>query len=323
MEVSSIGLDQGRVNGVAFDVAVLTNLTRDHLEYHGTMEAYAEAKARLFAMSGLHSAVLNLDDPFGRLLADRLSGSGVRRVGYRIGPDNEHPSRVEASFVARDVAIEPAGLRFRLTSPEGQADVEAALVGRFNVSNLLAVLATLGEAGIPLDAAADLVRGLSPPPGRMQRLGGDDRPLAVIDYAHSPDALDQTLAALREVACARSGELICVFGCGGERDPGKRIEMGQVAAKRADRVVVTSDNPRREDPFVIIEQIRAGAPQARSIPDRAAAIGAAIGAANAADVVLIAGKGHERYQEVGGERRPFSDARQAARELDAWRKGRR
>ena len=315
MEVSSIGLDQGRVNGVRFDVAVFTNLTRDHLEYHGTMEAYAAAKAKLFADSDLKYAILNLDDPFGRELSGKLRGSSVQRVGYTlqqalVGVD------IDLLFAARDIAATARGLRFSALTPHETAPVEAPLAGRFNVSNLLAVLAALTVSGISLAAAADQCARLAPPAGRMQMQGGAGEPLVIVDYAHTPDALEQALSALRETARARGGRLLCVFGCGGDRDAGKRPLMGEVAARLADAAIVTSDNPRGEDPAAIIAAVLQGAgSNAVAIEDRAAAISQAVGEAAERDVVLIAGKGHETYQEIAGRRLPFSDARQAAAAL--------
>lgn len=332
MEVSSIGLDQGRVNGARFDVAVFTNLTRDHLDYHRTMDAYAAAKELLFAMHGLRCAVLNLDDAFGRHAGRKLAHSGVERIGYtqevahvghvgHIAP--EVTKDVDWLISAENVAATARGLRFEAVTPAGRASIEAPLIGHFNVSNLLAVLATLLASGVALTDAAQALSHLLPPPGRMQMQGGKDAPLAVVDYAHTPDALEQALRALRPTAQARDGKLWCVFGCGGERDPGKRPLMGEVAMRCADRVVITSDNPRGEDPGVILADIVRGAgANAEVIEDRAAAIAAAIAAADAADVVLIAGKGHEPYQEVRGAKLPFSDAEQAAAALAAYGSGR-
>ena len=301
MEVSSIGLHQGRVNGVHFDVAVFTNLTRDHLEYHGSMAAYGAAKAQLFDTPGLKAAVLNLDDALGRKIAQDLAGGGVRVLGYSLRTDSG------AALRAEDIVATPRGLRFTAATPQGRAGIHASLVGEFNVSNLLAVLGTLLASSVPLERAAAVLAGLTPPPGRMQVLGGEGAPLAVVDYAHTPDALDQALAALRDTAAARGGRLVCVFGCGGNRDPGKRPQMGDVAAQRADAVILTSDNPRDEDPQAILADIVRGAPGARTIADRAEAIRAALAEADARDVVLIAGKGHEVYQEIAGQRLPFSD----------------
>jgi UDP-N-acetylmuramoyl-L-alanyl-D-glutamate--2,6-diaminopimelate ligase len=318
MEVSSIGLDQGRVNGAQFDIAVFTNLTRDHLEYHGTMAAYAAAKAKLLTFPGLRSVVLNLDDDFGHEQAARLAGAGVQRMGYSLDGTKVPPGAVDALLHAEKIVVTGCGLRFEVVAPAGRASVEVPLIGRFNVSNLLAVLGTLIASGVPLSQAIAVLPHLAPPPGRMQMLGGDQAPLVVVDYAHTPDALEQALVALRESARARSGRLICVFGCGGDRDPGKRPLMGAVAARVADRVMLTSDNPRGELPAAIIADIAAGAGAAALIEeDRAEAIRSTVAAAQAEDVVLIAGKGHESYQEVAGVRLPFSDVEHAKRALAA------
>jgi UDP-N-acetylmuramoyl-L-alanyl-D-glutamate--2,6-diaminopimelate ligase len=313
MEVSSIGLDQGRVNGVHFDVAVFTNLTRDHLEYHGGMEAYGAAKERLFAAPGLKAAVLNLDDALGRKIARDLAGRGVRVTGYTL--QGAAADGIDVLLAAGDIAATPRGLRFTAVTPQGRAEIHAALVGEFNVANLLAVLGTLLASDIPLARAAAVLRGLTSAPGRMQALGGEGAPLAVVDYAHTPDALEQALSALRGAAAARGGRLVCVFGCGGNRDPGKRPLMGEVAARGADAVILTSDNPRDEAPGAILADIARGAPGARTIEDRAEAIRTALAEADARDVVLIAGKGHETYQEIAGRRLPFSDADCAAAAL--------
>jgi UDP-N-acetylmuramoyl-L-alanyl-D-glutamate--2,6-diaminopimelate ligase len=311
MEVSSIGLDQGRVNGVHFDVAVLTNLTRDHLEYHGSMEAYAAAKEKLFAAPGLKAAVLNLDDALGRKLARDLAGSGVQVMGYSL------QAGTGATLFAERIASTSRGLRFTAVTPFGREDIETPLLGEFNAANLLAVLGALLASGEALNEAAAVLRGLTFAPGRMQAVGGDGLPLAVIDYAHTPDALDKALAALAGIARARGGRLVCVFGCGGNRDPGKRPLMGEAAARRADLVILTSDNPREEEPQAILADIAQGAPAARIVPDRAEAIDTALAEADVRDVVLIAGKGHEAYQEIAGRRLPFSDADRAAAALAA------
>jgi len=239
----------------------------------------------------------------------------VQRVGYTlqqalVGVD------IDLLFAARDIAATARGLRFSALTPHGTAPVEAPLAGRFNVSNLLAVLAALTVSGISLAAAADQCARLAPPAGRMQMQGGAGEPLVIVDYAHTPDALEQALSALRETARARGGRLLCVFGCGGDRDAGKRPLMGEVAARLADAAIVTSDNPRGEDPAAIIAAVLQGAgSNAVAIEDRAAAISQAVGEAAERDVVLIAGKGHETYQEIAGRRLPFSDARQAAAAL--------
>ena len=314
LEASSIGIEEGRLNGARVDVAVFTNLTRDHLDYHATMEAYAAAKERLFQWPRLRAAVINLDDAFGRRLYAECRVSRV--LGYAIGQAEDAPG---AALRAEHLEHTAGGQSFTLVAPNGRAVVETPLVGRYNVSNLLAVAGVLVDAGLPLKEIAARLAALTPPPGRMERLGGQGEPLVVVDYAHSPDALENALAALREVAAARQGRLVAVFGCGGDRDQGKRPLMGEVARRLADAVVVTSDNPRREDPAAIIADILPGAPGATVIVDRAAAIGQAIGAAGPTDVVLLAGKGHEPYQEVAGVRRPFSDIEQAGAALAARR----
>ncbi len=300
MEVSSHALDQHRVDDVAFDVAVFTNLTRDHLDYHGSMQAYGEAKAKLFAWPTLEAAVLNIDDPFGRTLAGRVA-DGVQCLlsGIHV---------VDADVHAGSVRATPDGLRFRLYTPWGKADVSSPLLGEFNVSNLLSVVACLGALGEPFERIVDVLGRLQPVPGRMSRLGGhDDLPLLVVDYSHTPDALEQALTSLRG-HCA--GQLVCVFGCGGERDAGKRPEMAAIAERLADRVVVTDDNPRGEDGDAIVAAIMRGFahPEAVRVErDRARAIALALDGAAAGDVVLVAGKGHETYQEVAGKRLPFDD----------------
>ncbi|MBU9436839.1 UDP-N-acetylmuramoyl-L-alanyl-D-glutamate--2,6-diaminopimelate ligase [Burkholderia multivorans] len=311
MEVSSHALHQGRVNGTAFDIAVFTNLTQDHLDYHHTFEAYEAAKAKLFAWRGLRAAVVNRDDAAGRRLLEKLAGR-VRTIAYGIG-DAQQPADADRELVALDVRATATGTAFRLRSSWGDADVEVGTLGTFNVSNLLAVLGALLAADVPFDAALAEIARLEPVNGRMQRLGGrlqNDEPLVVIDYAHTPDALEKTLDALRPIAVARGGRLVCMFGCGGDRDATKRPLMGAIAERLADDVVVTSDNPRSEDPQAIIDQIVAGmtAPdRARRIEDRASAILQAVRGAAREDVVVLAGKGHEATQEIMGKKRAFSD----------------
>jgi UDP-N-acetylmuramoyl-L-alanyl-D-glutamate--2,6-diaminopimelate ligase len=316
LEVSSIGLDQGRVDGMAFDIALFTNLTRDHLDYHGTLENYEAAKARLIDWPTLSHAVLNLDDAAGERFAARLAQrSGVRVIGFTTQAAAA-PAPLALRLSAHAVRATATGLRFEVDDGVHRIDVAAPLVGAFNVSNLLGVLGVAVAAGIPLARACAVVPRLAPPPGRMQRIGADGAPLAIVDYAHTPDALAQALVALAPLAQARGGRLWIVFGAGGDRDPGKRAPMGEAAARLADRVVITSDNPRTEPPEAIVEAIARGIPADRAtrverIVDRAEAIAYALGAADAADVVLIAGKGHEDYQEIGGVKRPFSDAEHA------------
>jgi len=307
MEVSSHALDQDRVEGVHFDVAVLTNLSRDHLDYHGDMASYAQAKARLFGWPGLAYAVLNLDDAFGRSLAANLAGGPTRVLGYGLD---------RGELRGRLRRLDDRGLTLAVECDWGRAEIDSPLIGRFNASNLLACLGALLVSGIGLDAAIAALAEVRPVAGRMQRLGGVGGPGVIIDYAHTPDALEQVLRTLRPLT---PGRLLCVFGCGGGRDRGKRPLMGEVAAALADRVIVTSDNPRHEDPAEIAADILAGMPPGQTvILEREAAIQAAIAEAGAADMVLIAGKGHETHQEIAGERRPFSDVETAARALGQW-----
>ncbi|RAP59521.1 UDP-N-acetylmuramoyl-L-alanyl-D-glutamate--2,6-diaminopimelate ligase [Oleiagrimonas sp. MCCC 1A03011] len=300
MEVSSHALDQGRVEGVDFDLAAFTNLTRDHLDYHGSMQAYGEAKARLFDWPGLKAAAINVDDAFGRRLAERVS-EDVKCLRVSVGG-------VQAEVTATDVEAHGDGLHFVLHTPWGDAAVRSPLLGRFNVANLLLVAACLGALGEDFSRVAEVLAQLHPVHGRMSRLGGEaGQPLLVVDYSHTPDALEQALNSLRGHT---RGALICVFGCGGERDAGKRPHMGAIAERLADRVIVTDDNPRGEDGDAIVAQILAGMdrPQAAVVQrDRAAAIHEALNMAGANDVVLIAGKGHEDYQEVNGQKHPFDD----------------
>ncbi|MGE5128880.1 MAG: UDP-N-acetylmuramoyl-L-alanyl-D-glutamate--2,6-diaminopimelate ligase [Sphingomonadaceae bacterium] len=320
MEVSSHGLAQGRVGGVAFDCALFTNLSHDHLDYHGTMEAYAEAKGMLFDTPGLESAVLNLDDVFGVQLARRLSARGVRTIGYALSPNAIAPGSVTEFVAAREIAFEKGAMRVALVTSWGEVETRINQIGRFNVANALGVLGCLLAHGVPFAEAAALLGELPAVPGRMQRLAHPEGPLVVVDYAHTPDALEKVLQALRPVADARGGALVAVFGAGGDRDPAKRPVMGAIASRLADRVVLTSDNPRSEDPDAIIAAIRAGASGSTSVePERAAAIERAVREAGAADVVLLAGKGHEPYQEIAGRRLPFSDAALAEAALARWR----
>jgi UDP-N-acetylmuramoyl-L-alanyl-D-glutamate--2,6-diaminopimelate ligase len=318
MEVSSIGLDQGRVDAVRFDVALFTNLSRDHLDYHGDLEAYAAAKLKLFQAPGLRHAVLNLDDALGARIAQSLAGTAVQRIGYSLTRGAGRQAGLERHLEAHDISIGDRGITFALASAWGEARIESALVGRFNVSNLLGVLGVLLASGNSLLDSVRAVEALRPVPGRMQRIGGGDRPLVVVDYAHSPDALDKVLAAVADVAHARGGNLVCVFGCGGERDHGKRPLMGEAASLHADFVVVTSDNPRGEDPDRIIAEILPGVRVAHAVEsDRRAAIRLAVRRCASGDVIVVAGKGHEAYQEIAGERLPFSDAAEARAALES------
>ncbi|MET0291043.1 MAG: UDP-N-acetylmuramoyl-L-alanyl-D-glutamate--2,6-diaminopimelate ligase [Steroidobacteraceae bacterium] len=301
MEVSSHALAQGRAAAVRFAAAVLTNLTRDHLDYHGTMERYAEAKALLFSRDEVAVRVVNVDDAFGRaLLARYPQAIGVSPSGQMARGDG-------AWLRATHVALDDAGLSFELDSTFGAARVETSLIGGFNLANALTVLGALLGLGLPLNEATEALRALAPPPGRMERFGGGaNAPLVAVDYAHTPDALEKALQALREHT---TGKLWCVFGCGGDRDRGKRPVMGEIAARLADEIVVTDDNPRTESSADIVAEILAGISRPVNVEhDRAAAIAMAVRSARPGDAVLVAGKGHESVQIVGTEQRPFSDA---------------
>jgi UDP-N-acetylmuramoyl-L-alanyl-D-glutamate--2,6-diaminopimelate ligase len=324
MEVSSHALAQGRVNGVHYDVALLTNLTRDHLDYHGDMQSYAAAKRRLFDWEHLKYAVLNLDDAFGAELAEQLQDASVEVVGYGL---KEESLKLAESLGIRMVhgnlvRMDAQGFILQLHSSWGAATLQSKLIGRFNASNLLGALAVLLVSDVQID---DAVRELSlrkAVAGRMQTLGGKDVPAVVVDYAHTPDALEKVLMTLREVTAPSGGKVICVFGCGGDRDRGKRPMMGTVASKFADASIVTSDNPRSEEPLAIIDAIVMGMQSGyQVIEDRARAITQAIGNARAIDTVLLAGKGHEDYQEINGVRHPFSDSEIAHRALSMWKSG--
>ena len=308
MEVSSHGLHQGRVNAVKFDVAILTNLSRDHLDYHETMEEYAAAKAQLFSWPSLRVAVVNADDVFGLSLKEKLQAQAKPVITYGLNNGDVRGANLQ---------LLQHGLRMQVTTSQGDAIVFAPVLGRFNAYNVLAVLSALLALKISLKDAVAAVGGIKPVPGRMQQFGGDDKPLVVVDYAHTPDALEKVLATLREQLEGKS-RLICVFGCGGDRDAGKRSLMGEVAVKLADTVIVTSDNPRSEDPAQIIAQIVRGIDKPYlSELDRAVAIQRAVSLARAGDIVLLAGKGHEDYQEIKGVRTPFSDAALALVALNA------
>ena len=311
-EASSIGIAEHRLAGAHIAVAMFTNLTRDHLDYHGTMDAYGAAKRALFAWPGLRGAVVNVDDAFGDALAAELQGSGLPlwTVSLR-GP---------ARLRAERLRYEGAGLAFDAVEDGHVVPVYSGLFGDYNASNLLVVMGALRALGLPLTDIATVVPRLTPVPGRLQPVpaSGTDEPLVLVDYAHTPDALDHVLQALRPMAQARQGRLWCVFGCGGNRDATKRPLMGAMAARLADEVVLTSDNPRHEAPAVILSQILAGVAGKDAvavIEDRALAIAHAITQAASADVVVLAGKGHEDYQDVAGVKRPFLDADVAQRAL--------
>jgi MurE/MurF fusion protein len=303
LEASSIGLVEHRLDGAKIDVALFTNFTRDHLDFHGTMEAYWDAKRGLFGWPGLRAAVLNLDDDAVARLAAELPALDTWGVSVR------QPARLRAA----QVRYVDGGLAFTLHEGDMTAEVRSTLIGDYNVSNLLVVLGGLRALGVPLADAARVVPLLTPVPGRLQRVG-DARLEVVVDYAHTPDALEKVLLALRPLAAARGGRLWCVFGCGGNRDATKRPLMGAIAARLADRVILTSDNPRDEAPSAILAQILAGVAGDHDIgviEDRRAAIAAAVDGAADGDVIVLAGKGHEDYQEVRSVKQPFLDEAEA------------
>jgi UDP-N-acetylmuramoyl-L-alanyl-D-glutamate--2,6-diaminopimelate ligase len=307
MEVSSHALDQGRIDRLTLTAAVFTNLTRDHLDYHGSMAAYGEAKAKLFSHEGLRFVVINVDDPFGRTLYQQLEGK-CERLGFSL-----HESKME--LWVKDFCALDNGFRAVLDGRWGEFTIEAPLMGRFNASNVLAAVATVMALGVDVTQVQQGVCRLVPPAGRLQVFTAGDGARAVVDYAHTPDALNNALAALRPHV---SGRLICVFGCGGDRDSGKRPEMAQQAENGADLVIVTDDNPRTETPSAITANIMAGfiAPEkVQLIHSRAQAIAAALALAGPDDLVLVAGKGHEDYQDIAGYKHPFSDSEQVAQAL--------
>ncbi|MGB5625203.1 MAG: UDP-N-acetylmuramoyl-L-alanyl-D-glutamate--2,6-diaminopimelate ligase [Woeseiaceae bacterium] len=301
IEVSSHALSQGRVDGVRFEAALFTNLSRDHLDYHANMREYFEAKARLFLESDVRHRIVNVDSEFGAQLAARC-GQEVVTVSTRFDRVTDGRPYV---FV-RSVILNKRGSEVTFDSSWGDSHFTLLMPGDFNVANAVIVLALLLQQGVPLDAACDALSKAQAPPGRMERVAADG-PTVYVDYAHTPNAIEVALRALRPHC---RGKLWCVFGCGGQRDSGKRPLMAKSAERLADRVVITSDNPRTEDPQQIIDDAVAGLarPEAATIiEDRAAAIAWVVAQANEADIVLIAGKGHENYQQVGTEKRPFSD----------------
>ncbi len=304
LEVSSHSLVQGRVSGMVFDTAIFTNLTHDHLDYHGDMESYAAAKARLFATPGLRHAIVNRDDPWADTMLAVLAPE-VEVLGYALERD--------AEVRADNIAYHHGGLEATVRTPWGEGLVHSPMAGDFNLSNLLAAISAACVAGMPLQQALAAVPQLAGVDGRMQYVDNARELQLVVDYAHTPDALAQALRALR---AHTEGELHCVFGCGGNRDRDKRPLMGQAADQLADRVIVTSDNPRHEEPLAIIEDILPGIEGRHEVePDRARAIALAVSTAAPGDCVLVAGKGHENYQQVGDERLDFSDVAEIRRAL--------
>lgn len=321
MEVSSHGIDQGRVNGSTFSVALFTNLSHDHLDYHGSMQAYAASKARLFNWAGLKFAVLNIDDVFSVELLEQLSKKITHIIGYgfrELNIKEYDPERFEMVY-GRDLKECSQGLEFDVEFKDERIKFKTELIGEFNASNLLAVIATLLACGINLRDAAESLRQVHNVPGRMEKLGGGNLPLVIVDFAHTPDALEKILIALRRVvnipssaSIEKKSKLICVFGCGGGRDQSKRSLMGRIATQLSDEVIITSDNPRDEDPSAIIKEIISGADVNYLVEEnRKTAIYKALQDAHKGDIVLIAGKGHEEYQEIGSRKIPFSDVKVA------------
>lgn len=322
MEVSSHALAQGRVNGVRFDVAMLTNLTRDHLDYHGDMESYAAAKRRLFDWQALKFAVINLDDAFGAELALQLQDREVEVIAYGLSQAALHLAERHGMRMVYGNLLQMSaqGMHLEIRSSWGGGELNSTLVGKFNAANLLGALAVLLVSDVSLIDAVDSLSRVLPVAGRMQKVGNAGQPAVIVDYAHTPDALEKVLLALREVSVSTEDRLICVFGCGGDRDRGKRAMMGLVAEKIADVCIVTSDNPRSEDPQQIISDVVSGmsANKHEIIVDRAAAIERAIGQARCGDIILIAGKGHEDYQEIKGVKHSFSDVEVVMQALKKW-----
>jgi UDP-N-acetylmuramoyl-L-alanyl-D-glutamate--2,6-diaminopimelate ligase len=321
IEASSIGIEEHRLDGTHIRCAVFTNFTQDHLDYHGTMAAYWQSKAALFQWPGLQSAVINVDDAKGAGLAASLSSNASSNKLDVWTVSCMGPARLRA----QNVSYNTDGLQFELVentaSGEERHALQTALIGHYNVSNLLGVIGAMRALGVPLKTCIASCKFLASVPGRMECLGGGAEPLVVVDYAHTPDALAQTLQALRPLVDKRGGQLWCVFGCGGNRDAGKRPLMGAMAAQHADRIIVTSDNPRNEEPLAIIGQIVPGLADHAFVgiqADRALAIAKAVSQAHANDVVLVAGKGHENYQEIAGVKRAFSDQVQASNALRNW-----
>lgn len=308
IEASSVGLEEHRLEGTRIHTAIFTNLTQDHLDYHGDMASYGAAKRRLFFWPELRAAVINVDDAFGAALAESLRETRPHLDLWTVSADTS--TQRSARLQAHETRYDSAGLSFVVQEDAEQALVHTVLIGQYNVANLLGVIAALRTLGVALADAAAVCSRLLPVPGRMRCVRAPGRPLVAVDYAHTPDALAQALQALRPLATERGGRLWCVFGCGGDRDASKRPLMGAMAACWADQVMLTSDNPRSEPPDAIISQILlgiTGTPMVMVQVERAQAIEESLALADPDDVVLIAGKGHETYQEIGLERRPFSD----------------
>jgi UDP-N-acetylmuramyl-tripeptide synthetase len=325
VEVSSIGLAEHRLAGTHFSVAAFTNLTRDHLDYHGTFEAYEVAKLSLFTWPELTDVVLNVDDAAGMRFAAHIRGMALAPRIWATSLTQEASALANAIVYAQRLSWRGKLAVFDMAHAGAAHAVRLPALGEYNVANALTVAACMLALQVPAAGAAQLLCTVPEVAGRMNTVGGEGEPLAVVDYAHTPDALANAISALRPVAQGRAGRLICVFGCGGDRDPGKRPEMGRIASQLADRVFITSDNPRSEEPRVIVDQVLAGATNranTQAIVDRAEAIRIAIQDAQAADVILVAGKGHESTQEIAGNKYPFSDTLQARSALAQWQASR-
>jgi UDP-N-acetylmuramoyl-L-alanyl-D-glutamate--2,6-diaminopimelate ligase len=309
MEVSSIALDQSRTEGCAFDTAVFTNLTQDHLDYHHSMEEYYQAKLRLFREYPLQTAVINQDDPYGARLMTETTAP--RKLGFSL-------SRADAAFYLHSERFHKSGTKARLHTPEGELDLEIGLIGRHNLYNVAGALAAAHALGMDLPAAAALMRTARGAPGRLERvMDGENYPHIFVDYAHTDDALRNLLSAVRDLRGKEPGRIITVFGCGGDRDRTKRPKMGNAASTLSDVTIATSDNPRTEDPDKIVDDIEAGIVRGKTeyhrVVNRREAIRFALSLAVPEDIVVIAGKGHETYQIVGAEKFPFDD-REVVRE---------
>ncbi len=313
MEVSSHSIDQSRVTGMPFETGIFTNLTQDHLDYHGTMEVYAAVKKRFLVEYPVRHLVVNVDDDHGKSWINELS---AQRSVIAYGVQRPELPNTIPSVYAESVKLSLSGMTARIVSPWGTGDLSLALIGQFNLSNVLAVLTTLCLQEMPFNEVLLALSSLKPVPGRMQVLGGHGAPLVVVDYSHTPDALQKALQALKRHT---SGKLICVFGCGGNRDAAKRPIMAAIAEQESDVVIVTNDNPRHEDPEEIARQIMAGFKQKDRVSvmlDRSKAIEKSIQCAAANDCILIAGKGAEHYQQIGDTKYPFDDAAEVSRYLN-------
>lgn len=337
IEVSSHGIEQGRINGTTLSVAVLTNLSRDHLDYHKDMDAYAATKARMFFRPDLKYAVLNLDDILGIELLQQLARESIQIIGYGFRKDAVKILSQQCQMVyGSNLKVDLHGLEFDIEYQGNHEHLEVSLVGKFNAANLLAVTASLLASGIAFPDAIRALCYVQPISGRMEKFGGGDQPVVIVDYAHTPDALEKVLITLREIVQAshatkkitrRSGHIHCVLGCGGERDKGKRQLIGEVATRYADDVIFTNDNPRGEDPHAIINDMISGANRDNYQVEinRELAIYQSISSALTGDVVLVAGKGQEEYQEIKGQKIPFNDAvvvQQILHDLSGKKRGR-